>query len=68
MLLEKILYSLPEVRTVYILIRNKRGSHVQERFKKEIMSSPCFDRIRAQHQNRFEEFIDAKVHPMYTIL
>jgi fatty acyl-CoA reductase len=27
-LLEKILYSLPEVKTVYVLIRGKKGSHL----------------------------------------
>lgn len=33
-LLEKILYSLPEVEIVYVLIRGKKGSHLLERFKK----------------------------------
>lgn len=33
-LLEKILYSLPEVDLVYVLIRGKKGLHLSERFKK----------------------------------
>jgi thioester reductase-like protein len=65
-LLEKILYSLPEVGLVYVLIRGKQGSNLLERFKKEIVSSPCFDRLRAQQGNQFEAFIEAKVRPMYS--
>ena len=65
-LLEKLLYSLPDVETIYVLIRSKKGSRLSERFKKEIVSSPCFDRLRALYENQFEDFIDSKVKPMYT--
>jgi alcohol-forming fatty acyl-CoA reductase len=64
-LLEKILYSLSSVEKVYVLIRAKEGSNLFERFKKEIISSPCFDRLRAVHKGRFDEFIASKVEPMY---
>jgi fatty acyl-CoA reductase len=63
-LLEKVLYSLPDVELVYVLIRGKKGSHLSERFKKEIVSSPCFDRLRRIHENRFDDFIESKVLPM----
>ena len=33
-LLEKFLYSLPEVDLIYVLIRGKKGSSLIERFKK----------------------------------
>lgn len=52
-LLEKILFSLPNVETVWVLIRSKKGSRLSERFKKEIVSSPCFDRLRARYENQF---------------
>ena len=64
-LLEKFLYSLSCVDKIYVLIRAKEGSNLLERFKKEIVSSRCFDRIRLQHKGRFDEFIQQKVQPMY---
>lgn len=33
-LLEKILFSLPEVEVVHVLIRSKKGLDLNERFKK----------------------------------
>jgi thioester reductase-like protein len=53
-LLEKILFSLSCVDKVYVLIRAKEGSNLLERFKKEIVSSPCFDRLRLQHKGKFD--------------
>jgi thioester reductase-like protein len=63
-LLEKILYSLSCVDKIYVLIRGKEGSNLHERFKKEIVSSPCFDRLRNIHKGKFDEFIQTKVQPM----
>lgn len=64
-LLEKFLYSLSCVDRIYVLIRAKLGSNLHERFKKEIVSSPCFDRLRQKHRGKFDEFIQQKVTPMY---
>lgn len=33
-LLEKFLYSIPEVEVIYVLIRKKKGLDLNERFKK----------------------------------
>jgi alcohol-forming fatty acyl-CoA reductase len=33
-LLEKLLFSLPEIEVVYVLIRRKKGLDLNERFKK----------------------------------
>lgn len=63
-LLEKFLYSLASVDKIFVLIRTKEGSNLFERFKKEIMSSQCFDRLRSIHKGKFEEFIMSKVEPM----
>jgi alcohol-forming fatty acyl-CoA reductase len=63
-LLEKFLYSLGSVDRIFVLIRAKKGSKPFERFKKEIMSSQCFDRLREIHKSKFEEFVMSKVEPM----
>jgi glycerone phosphate O-acyltransferase/fatty acyl-CoA reductase len=62
-LLEKILYSLPQVNKVYIFIRRKKGSSVFERFQKEILDSPCFDRVKRLYPN-FDSFIVPKLRPV----
>ena len=46
-ILEKLLYSLPQIQRVYTLIRPKKGSSIEERFQKEIIDSPCFNRLRS---------------------
>jgi len=63
-LLEKFLFSLSVVDKIYVLIRNKEGSNLYERFKKEVVSSLCFDRIRNIHKHKFDDFIKNKVQPM----
>ena len=62
-ILEKILYSLPQVRRIYTLIRPKKGSSIQERFQKEITDSPCFNRLRS-HRFDFDVWIKEKVVPI----
>jgi fatty acyl-CoA reductase len=65
-LLEKLLYALPMVNRIYVLIRAKKGSKLNERFKREILDSPCFDRLRDKHGHGFNKFVESKVQPMYT--
>jgi len=55
-LLEKLLWSCPSLRKVFILIRPKKGMEATERFHKEIIQSPCFDRLRARYPN-FSQFV-----------
>lgn len=45
-LVEKLLFSLPQIKRIYIFVRPRQGSSIQERFRKEILESPCFDRLR----------------------
>lgn len=47
-ILEKSLRALPQLRRIYILIRQKKGSSLIERFKREVLGSQCFDRVRKQ--------------------
>jgi fatty acyl-CoA reductase len=63
-ILEKVLYSLDNCSKVYVLIRSKKGTSLDERFKKEILDTPCFDRLRAIHGPNFIEFIREKVKPI----
>ena len=67
-LLEKFLFSLSNVDKIFVLIRAKEGSNIWERFKKEIISSQCFDRLRGIHKGKFDEFIASKVEPMHLCL
>lgn len=62
-LLEKILFSLPQIKKVFVFIRPKKGSLVQERFRKEILDSLIFDRLK-QRENDFDSFMLEKVQPI----
>jgi len=61
--LEKFLRVIPDVGRIYILIRKKKGLNTMERFKKEILGSKCFDRVRKQVSN-FDQLIDQKIRPV----
>lgn len=52
-LLEKILRSVPDVGTIYLLIREKKGKTIQERLD-EIKTVSVFDRMKEEMTN--EEF------------
>lgn len=65
-LLEKMLYTLDCVDKIFVLIRAKKGSKLNERFKREILDSPCFDRLRDKHGMKFDQFMEQKVQPMYS--
>lgn len=62
-LLEKILFSLPNINRIYVLIRTKKGSSAEERFKKEIVDSLLFERLRAREYD-FDALIKHKVIPI----
>jgi nucleoside-diphosphate-sugar epimerase len=63
-LIEKILFSLPKIKKIYILIRQKKKSTPEERLKGEIMNSRCFERLRKKHGDSFEKFFLSKVFPI----
>lgn len=62
-MLEKLLYMCPTVGKVYILIRKKKGLQPMERFKKEVLGSKCFDRVKKKIPN-FDEYINTHVRPV----
>ncbi|OMJ82851.1 hypothetical protein SteCoe_16318 [Stentor coeruleus] len=62
-LLEKILFSIPQVSKIYVFVRPKKGSSIHERFQKEIIESPCFDRLKKMYSN-FDSYIMPKLIPV----
>lgn len=68
-LIEKILWSQPQVRRIYVLIRPKYllGGRIQtaeQRLKKEVFTSTAFDRLRHRWSSAFTQFLQAKVVPV----
>ena len=43
---EKLLFSLPQIKKVYLLVRQMKGRSIEERFNMEILESQCFTRLR----------------------
>ena len=62
-ILFRLLETLPMLGKIYVLIRNKKGSSVIERFKKEILESPCFDKLKKIRPD-FDAFVDAMICPI----
>ncbi|OMJ67832.1 hypothetical protein SteCoe_34905 [Stentor coeruleus] len=62
-ILEKILFSLPQVSRIYVFIRPREGSNIHERFQKEIINSPCFSRVKKMYSN-FDSYIMPKLIPV----
>lgn len=63
-IVEKILWDLPNVKKIYILIRTRKKKltlNARDRLKKEIFDSPIMDRLKKRHGNNFTEFIQSKV-------
>jgi long-chain acyl-CoA synthetase len=65
-LLEKILWSAPDVERIHVLIRPKRpfGGEVQtpaERLRRELFQSSVFDRLRYRYGDDFERFLEQKL-------
>ncbi|KYN31582.1 hypothetical protein ALC56_14080 [Trachymyrmex septentrionalis] len=58
-LLEKLLRSCPQVATIFVLIRPKRGLSVEERFK-ELLNNPVFDRIRSEFPGTLNKIFPVK--------
>ncbi|XP_034839173.1 putative fatty acyl-CoA reductase CG5065 isoform X2 [Maniola hyperantus] len=53
-LLEKLLYSVPDVRRVYVLVRPKRGKSVSQRLD-DMRREPLFDRLRKENPSALEK-------------
>lgn len=68
-LVEKILWSTPDVGRIYVVIRPKRhfgGGQIsaQERLEKELYRSSVFDRLQMRHQGHFHDFLGEKLQAL----
>ncbi|CAH2211078.1 fatty acyl-CoA reductase 1-like [Pararge aegeria] len=52
-LIEKLLYSCPDLDRIYLLLRPKKGMNPEQRLS-AIYASNCFDRLREERPNIFE--------------
>ncbi|XP_048004863.1 putative fatty acyl-CoA reductase CG5065 isoform X2 [Leguminivora glycinivorella] len=55
-LVEKLLYTIPDIGRVYLVLRPKWGKTVQERLE-HMLSSPMFERLRKEQKGAFEKMI-----------
>ncbi|KAM7363056.1 fatty acyl-CoA reductase 1 [Cochliomyia hominivorax] len=53
-LLEKLLWSFPQIGCIYILIREKHGKSVEQRFR-EFVDHKIFERVRSSHPERLKK-------------
>eukprot|EP00357_Protocruzia_adherens_P031117 CAMPEP_0115036762 /NCGR_PEP_ID=MMETSP0216-20121206/42330_1 /TAXON_ID=223996 /ORGANISM="Protocruzia adherens, Strain Boccale" /LENGTH=1117 /DNA_ID=CAMNT_0002416681 /DNA_START=71 /DNA_END=3424 /DNA_ORIENTATION=- len=60
-LVEKLLYQYPSLRKVYLLIRSQKSATSEERFYREILSTPAFNRLRKRYGQNFNAFIREKI-------
>jgi len=64
-LVEKILWSAPGVKRIYVLIRPKRSGgrqlSSQDRLEKELFQSSVFERMRAVHGERLKELLRERI-------
>ena len=59
---EKILYSSPNINKIYLLMRGKKNLTPMDRLKKEIFSGLCFSRLRkVLGPKGFENLINEKI-------
>lgn len=61
---EKILRCIPTVERIYVLIRNKKGVSVEERFKKVIHDSEIFEKLKLEKGHTFYDYLASKVIPI----
>ncbi|GAB0087092.1 hypothetical protein DMENIID0001_013650 [Sergentomyia squamirostris] len=62
-LIEKILYSCPDVKKIYLLLRSKRGVSVSDRLA-ELKTCQIFSRIRQKNEDLLEKLIPLEGNSM----
>ncbi|XP_047097189.1 putative fatty acyl-CoA reductase CG5065 [Schistocerca piceifrons] len=55
-LVEKLLWACPGIKTIYLLVRPKRGHDVQARIA-ELLSGPLFDRLRKERPQELNKIV-----------
>eukprot|EP00357_Protocruzia_adherens_P036375 CAMPEP_0115042952 /NCGR_PEP_ID=MMETSP0216-20121206/46573_1 /TAXON_ID=223996 /ORGANISM="Protocruzia adherens, Strain Boccale" /LENGTH=494 /DNA_ID=CAMNT_0002425167 /DNA_START=140 /DNA_END=1621 /DNA_ORIENTATION=+ len=64
-MLEKLLTTFPKIKKIFILVRARSDASVVERFQKDILESPCFNRLRQRQGTEFHNFVFSKVVPVH---
>ncbi len=59
--LANTLLELPEVESVFLLIRRQKSNPAERRFEKMIEDSPVFDPLFERHGDRLREFLHEKI-------
>ena len=59
--LEHLLYSVPDVKKIYLLIRRQRSTSAQRRFEKMVEESPVFDALEERHGQNLSAFLAGKI-------
>ncbi|EAT13695.1 NAD-dependent epimerase/dehydratase family protein [Bermanella marisrubri] len=60
-ILEKLLYSVPQLAQIHILVRGGKVS-AKKRFQHDILGSSIFERLKEQHGEHFEEWVQSKIN------
>jgi long-chain acyl-CoA synthetase len=60
-LVEKLLWSVPEVGKLVLLIRTGSGQSAEERLRQEILEAPILARLRARHGDGWQRWVAEKV-------
>lgn len=55
-LLEKLLYACPDIKTIYLLLRPKRGSAVDKRLE-DLKKDLAFDRLKASNPSALDKLV-----------
>ncbi|XP_045447489.1 putative fatty acyl-CoA reductase CG5065 [Melitaea cinxia] len=58
-LLQKLLYSCPNLDKVYILVRDKKDVNIQERLR-SVLENPLFSKLRNERPEAFEKIVPIK--------
>lgn len=61
-LIEKLLWSVPEIGRLILLIRPTQDRTAAERLREEILDSPLTGRLRAFHAEIWERWVASKIH------
>ncbi|XP_021767401.1 fatty acyl-CoA reductase 2-like isoform X2 [Chenopodium quinoa] len=59
--IEKLLWEVPEVEKIYLLLRAKNAEGAAQRLKTEIIDCEVFARLKNEHGERYEEFMNGKL-------
>ncbi|XP_063634757.1 putative fatty acyl-CoA reductase CG5065 [Cydia splendana] len=63
-LIEKLLYTIPDIGNVYILIRSKRGKSIKQRWE-DMQRSPVFERIKNEKKSALKKIVPIQGDVLY---